>query len=495
MRNSMRTAMRDSTTRETLSRWCAMLLFASLIACGGGASDAGPALQEEPTVPDANSDPVPDPLPTPQQPAIDAEVIGFPGDPVPGLDAVYVATLLGWIAPEGDVIFEAVIDWDATRKLGCGILRRTADGRVHTLLMQEQSLAGTGGGVVLHPRLPLEARGDTIVMVADVKGGNITHGLFAVPREGGSPRLLASEDSGVFVSATINDDGSVIAEVARPEGRAIVYIAPDMAPVTLCERCDADYSTDGTCVVIRRDDAAWMIELDGSEERIAGIGDPVPPTFGESGTITGVRGAWINDAGAFVLHLNTDIDARPDFLVRLPSEGGAAQVLAVCGEQAPGLDGTVGEIFVAAGRSEDVVYGATLKDGNGAASAIFCARPGASAQALVASGERVDGVAIAVLQTDIVADQNGHVAFGAALVEGGLVVAHGVYRVAPGKAPERVVTNDALVTATGGAHLRSFLYPLRAGIDVSSDGSTLVHGGLVEARRPDATLGALLLVR
>jgi len=468
--------------------WCAMLLFASLIACGGGGSDAGPALQEA----DPDPDPIPAPLPIPQQPAIDAEVIGLPGDPVPGLKAVYVATLLGWIAPDGGVIFEAVIDWDATRKLGCGILRRRPDGTVHTLLMQEQLLAGTGGGRVLHPRLPLEARGDTIVMVADVEGGNISHGLFAVPREGGSPRLLASEETGVFVSATITDDGSVIAEVARPDGRAIIYIAPETAPVTLCERCDTGYSTDGTCVVIRRDDAAWLVEFDGSEERIAGIGDPAPIA---TGTITGVRGAWINDAGAFVLHLNTDVDTRPDLLVRLPGEGGAPQVLAVCGEPAPGLDGTVGEIFVAAGRSEDVVFGATLENSSQASSAIFCARPGAAPETLVASGDRVDGAAIAVLATDIVADRNGHVAFGAAVFNEGLVVAHGVFRVSPGRAPARVVTNDALVTATGGAQLRSFLYPLRDGIDVAADGATLVHAGLVEARRPTATLGALLLVR
>lgn len=478
-------------SRNIRKRWIAISLFACLVACGGGGSgETGPELQSGD--PDPGPDPVPAPLPIPQQAPVDAEVIGLPGDPVDGLPATYVATLLGWIAPEGDVIFEAVIDWNATHSLGCGILRRAADGRVHTLLMQEQLLPRTDGGRVRHPRLPLEVRGDTIVMVADVDGGNIQHGLFAVPREGGSPTLLASEETGEFVAATVTGNGSVIAEIARPGGRAILFIAPGEAPRTICSGCDEGFSTDGTCVVVRRDNAAWLVEFDGSEQRIGGIGDPVP---GGTGTVTGVRGAWVNDTGAFVLHLDTDDETRPDLLVRLPPQGGAPQVIAVCGEQAPGLDGTVKEIIVAAGQGDDVVFGATIAEGTGGPAAIFCARPGAAAEVLVASGDRVDGKRIAVLEPAVVTDRNGQVAFGAAVFENGLVSAHGVYRVAPGSAPQRVLTNDALVNNTGGAQLRSFLYPLRYAIDVAADGTTLVHAGLVEARRPTATLGALLLVK
>ncbi|MHC4164476.1 MAG: hypothetical protein ACYSUM_20325 [Planctomycetota bacterium] len=58
----------------------------------------------------------------PQLPAVEGEVIGFPGAPVPGLDAHYVTTELGWLGPDDDVVFEAVIRWTRTGELGCGIL-------------------------------------------------------------------------------------------------------------------------------------------------------------------------------------------------------------------------------------------------------------------------------------------------------------------------------------------------------------------------------------
>ena len=100
------------------------------------------------------------------------------------------------------------------------------------------------------------------------------------------------------------------------------------------------------------------------------------------------------------------------------------------------------------------------------------------------------------MEPHIVIDGSGKIAFGAVLFDdAGLPAANAVLRVAPGEAPVRVLSTDALVPAADGALLRSFLYPLRSAIDVDSKGRTLVHVGLVQARRPEATLGALLLVR
>jgi hypothetical protein len=96
----------------------------------------------------------------------------------------------------------------------------------------------------------------------------------------------------------------------------------------------------------------------------------------------------------------------------------------------------------------------------------------------------------------VVIDRSGKVAFGAAIYDAaGLPAAAGVFRTAPGEQPRRVLSTDARVPAAGGALLRNFLYPIRDAIDVDAAGRTLVHAGLVEDRRPDATLGALLLIR
>ncbi|MHC4952895.1 MAG: hypothetical protein ACYTGZ_03330 [Planctomycetota bacterium] len=465
-------------------------MTACLVACSGGATAPG-ALQETPDAP--VSDPDPAPLPTPQQPAVDAEVIGMPGAAIPGLDAIYVSVLPGWIAPDGSVIFDAIVQWNRTKTLGCGILRRAPDGQVNSLLMQEQSLAGTGGGKVKHPKLPLEARGDTLVMAADIVGGLYDHGLFAVHKDGGDPVLLAVENEGKFIGATMTADGSVIAEVERATGNAVM-LAKEGAPTeTLCTHCKPGFSTDGTCVVVRHDDAAWMIEFDGSTERIAGIGDAAPHG---GGTVTGVRGAWINDASAFVVHLDTDATEHPDMLVRLANPDASPQVLAACGAQAPGIAGRIETIHVAEGRSRDVVFGARIARDGIVRAAIFCARPEEAPMPLVETGERVDGDRIAILEEHIVSDRAGQVAFGGvSFDDNGLVLAEGVFRIAPGKAPERVLSTDAEVLGTGGAQLRAFAYPLRQAMDVAENGATLVHAGLVEARRPEATLGALLLVR
>jgi len=472
--------------------WILVLLSCMGLACGGGGTDA-PQLQQ---AADDAEDPVPEPLPIPaaQQPPVDAEVFGVQGQLVDGLDATYVTTELGWIAPDGSVIFEAVIQWRANRNaLACGIFRRAPDGRVSTLLLQDQRLPDTEPGRVIHPQLPLESSATTLLLPADIVDGTYAHGLFAVDPGSGKTALLAGDDQGRFVGAHVTQDGSVLAEIDRPDGRRIVIIEPGQAPRVLCDRCRPGLSTDGTCAVVRHDDAAWMLEFDGTQRRIGGIGDPAPAG---GGTVVGVRGAWINEAGAFVLHLDSDAEQHPDMLVRLPVSGTPVEVLATCGADAPGIPGQVAQIHVAAGRGEDVVFAASLTGNPTTGAAVFCARPGEAPMPLMASGDAIDGVKIAILEPHVVIDGSGRIAFGAMIFDkDGYASATGVFRVAPGEAPERVLSTDATVPAADGAMIKSFLYPLRYAIDVDATGRTLVHVGLIEARRPDATLGALLLVR
>jgi hypothetical protein len=76
-----------------------------------------------------------------------------------------------------------------------------------------------------------------------------------------------------------------------------------------------------------------------------------------------------------------------------------------------------------------------------------------------------------------------------------LEVAQGVFVHGDAGALERVLTTDAPVAALEDATLVRFLYPLREAVRVARDGRTLVHAGIREARRPEATLGALILVR
>jgi len=469
-------------------RFWLLALLGALVACGGGSADA-PVLQEAP-------EPTDDPAPTPaaQQPPVDAEVFGVPGKPVEGLAATYVTTQLGWIAPDGSVVFEAVIKWlDNPNVLACGIFRRAPDGRVNIVLLQDQPIPGPEPGRIIHPRLPLESGDDTILVPADIVEGAHEHGLFAVPKAGGAPVLLAGDDEGRFVGAQTTANGSVLAQIDRPSGRRIVLIESGQPPRVLCDRCLPGLSSDGRCAVVRHDDAAWMIEFDGTEQRIGGIGDPAPHG---SGTIVGVRGAWINDAGAFVLHLDSDSEEHPDILVRVPGMGKPSEVIAACGEDAPGIAGHIAQIHVAEGRSSDVVFAARLSGNPTAGAALFCARPGEAAVPLVANGDRIGPSKIALLEKHVVADGNGEIAFAARIYgDDGLPAAEGVFRVAPGNVPQRVLSTDAPVPAAGGAVVRTFLYPLRYAIDVDAQGRTLVHAGLVEARRPEATLGALFLVR
>ncbi|MHC5031512.1 MAG: DUF7453 family protein [Planctomycetota bacterium] len=425
----------------------------------------------------------------PQMPAVDGDVIGFPGAPVPGLDAHYVTTELGWLGPDDDVVFEAVIRWTRTLELGCGILRRGPQGSVNTVLMQGQALPGTGGGRVKHPRLPLEARGDTLVIPALVEDGTIERGLFAVPKHGGTPVLLAATDTGTFERAVITDDGTVITELSDATGRSILVIPPGEEPATLCTGCRPGFSTDGAKVVVHDGDTAWSIALDGARTPLLGLGDASP---GMGSLVAGVRSAWITAGGDAVLHLDTDDPARPDVLVRLGGGGDASvDVLATCGDPAPGTPGTYDALYPAAGNGDDVVFGATV----GAAVGVFRARPGEATELLVASGDPAVDVSavLAVSAPDIVA-VDGRTAFGARLFDGA-EIAQGVFVHGDAGGLARVLTTDAPVASIPDATLVRFLYPLREAVHVARDGRTLVHAGIREARRPDATLGALILVR
>jgi hypothetical protein len=130
-------------------RVLSFVLAVAAASCGGASPVALPGTGAPPASPSPN----PPVTSAPLFPAVEGEVIGLPGAAVPGLDAVYVATELGWLGPDGDVVFEAVIRWNATQKLGCGILRLGPDGNVNTVLMQDQALPATSGGIVKHPWL------------------------------------------------------------------------------------------------------------------------------------------------------------------------------------------------------------------------------------------------------------------------------------------------------------------------------------------------------
>lgn len=451
-------------------------LIGSIAGCAGGADAVVPAV----IAPSATPAESPVVLAEPQMPAVDGEVIGFPGAPVPGLRARYTWTGLGWLGRDDDVVFEAVIRWDYDLSLGCGILRRGPDGEVNTVLMQGQSLPGTGGGVVMHPQLPLEVRGDTLVIPARITGGIYLRGLFAVDKSGGEPVLLAGEIDGEFVQAVITEDGTVIASVVRPGENVVLVIRPGAEASEICTGCEPGFSTDGACVVVRKDGGAWSIEFDGTTTGILSLGDPAP---GSNGNVTGVRGAWVTPEGRFVVHAETDDPARPDVLLRIDS---SVTVLAACGAPAPGVSGNFETIVPAPVRSGDVVFGASIAGGG---DAIFRAPAGGPAQLVAQTGDTAGdlGVPLSVLSNAIVADER--IAFGARIgVEEGVFIA--------GSAGiERILTTDARLTPIEGATIERFMYPMRDAISAKLDGRTLVHIGIREDRRPSATLGALLLVR
>lgn len=453
-----------------------ILLCLLVAGCTGGADALIPTILPPEPPPAENPIVVAEPL----MPAVDGEVIGFPGADVPGLRARYSWTGLGWLGPDDDVVFEAVIMWDYDFSLGCGILRRAPDGSVNTVLMQGQPLPGTGGGTVMHPQLPIEAKGDILVIPARIVGSVYQRGLFAVPKTGGDPVLLAGEIDGEFAKAVITDDGTVVASVIRPGQSVVLAIPPGGEAVEICTGCEPGFSTDGACVVVRKDGGAWSIELDGTPTEILAPGAPAP---GSNGSVAAVRDARITPDGSFVVHATTDDKEHPEVLLRIGAE---TEVLAACGAPAPGTTGTYLTIEPAAGGGADVVFGATIA---GDGDAVFRAPAGRPAQLVARTGDPAGDleVLLSILPREVVGGER--VAFAAQVgVEQGVFL-DGVAGV------ERVLTTDARLLPLPDATIERFLYPLRDAISSKSDGRTLVHIGIREDRRPSATLGALLLVR
>lgn len=455
-----------------------LLLAALLIACGSGGGESS-------TI----ADPVvaPPVVAIPLAPPVDAQVIGMPGELVNGMDAYHVTTLLGWLAPNDEVIFEGVVQWRRDGTLACGIFRHAANGRVNPLLLQGQRIPDTGGGTVIHPKLPLEVQGDTLVMVSDVKDGTVDHVLLAIPLQGGTPIVLASSGtgtfSGTFRGAAMAADGTVLAELESDEGTSLLRIpASGKAAEVLCTDCAPGIATNGDTAVVRRDDGVWAYSAigsaDGTPRLVLGANTEVP---GSLGNATGVLGAWIAETGEIIVHVQTDDPAVPDVLLR--ESNGAFDVIARCGAPLPGSPALVDRIEVATGHSPDVVFAAKLQ---GAGVGIYCARPGEPAELIVRSVAQ-----LALNERAVVAD-GAEVAFGAMQFESGLATAEAVY--AAGSLDALLATGMRVPNARD-ATIRSFPYSLREGIDIATDGRVLVHTGLVETRRPTATLGALLVVR
>ncbi len=466
-----------------MKRWAILTTLFTTIGCGGGTAgteagsidDSGPG-----SGPTAS---------TPQLPAVTGEVIGRPGAPVPGLNASYVTTEMGWLGPDDDVIFEAVIQWRDTLELGCGIFRRGPDGNVNEVLLQGQLLPGTGG-VVKHPRLPLEARGDTLVIPALVDGGSVVRGLFLVPKTGGSPTLIAIEEEREFVGAVLNDDGTVLTEARGKTGSDILRIVPGGATTKLCADCAPGFQANDTSVIVVKDGDAFMIGFDGVATRLIGRGDPLP---GLAIDIRRVLRAGVTDAGEFVVHVDTGNPTVPDALVRV---GGKTETLAACGQPAPGTQGTFKTLTLAAGQGPDVVFGATI-DGDAAnQNVIYCARPGDAPELLAADGAEAAGALLSISTKNVVAGENGNTAVGAHLFEEGALAPHaeGVF-VHDGTELRCILTTNAEVASLPNTTVVSFPIPIRNAVHVRADGRTLVHTGLREDRRPNATLGALILVR
>ena len=71
----------------------------------------------------------------------------------------------------------------------------------------------------------------------------IEHGLFAVPRGGGTPKLLAE---GRFSRAIAAPDGTVFAQ--RSDDSAVLRIPPDAPAEVVCPTCDpGNWCNDHTC--------------------------------------------------------------------------------------------------------------------------------------------------------------------------------------------------------------------------------------------------------
>jgi hypothetical protein len=422
-------------------------------------------------------------------PPATGELIGMPGARVPGLDASYASTGRGWLGPDGDVVFEAVILWDANQELGCGVLRRGPDGRVNAVLMQNQQLPGTGGGHVLHPALPFHASGDTLFMPAVVEGGTIDHGLFAVPKASGSPELVLASGTGTVSRAVALDSGDLLVEIVGSSGASIVRVTPDRQTTTLFEDGWTRLTTDGTAIAALRDGGAWRVDGDGNVTPILLPGDPAP---GSAGTIDAVRDAWIAADGETYALVRTDDPDHPDVLLRV---GGPVEVVAACGAAAPGMPGAFLETLQPApGRGEGVVFSATLSTGQ---VAVFSAPPAGAAAPVAVSGEPSLELQaqLDVREGETLNGEGGYSAYGVDILLDGIRWAVGIYRRDPTGRVERIVTTDARVSADEPTTIVRFHRPLAEGLDVAQDGRVLVSVGLRIDRLPKAILWALYLGR
>jgi len=241
-------------------------------------------------------------------------------------------------------------------------------------------------------------------------------------------------------------------------------------------------------VVVVRDGDAFRIGFDRTATRLLGAGDPLP---GLDADVARVREAGVTQTGEFVLHVDTTDPLVPDALVRV---GGAVEIVAACGLPAPGTAGTFETLRLAAGDSPDVVFGATIDGDAFRRNAIFCARPGAAAELLAADGAEAANAVLSLSTRDVVAAGGGHTAVGAHLFAPDATTPHaqGVF-VHENGALRCVLTTNAGVEGLADTTVASFPIPIRQAVHVREDGRTLVHAGLKESRRPDATLGALIL--
>jgi hypothetical protein len=458
---------------------------------GSGGSDgslAGSGQTAE--TPDAGS--VPDePATAPQLPDISGEVIGMPGRRVPGLAASYVGTGRGWLGPDDDVVFDAVVLWDSTKRIGCGILRSDSNGVVNKIMMQGQRLAGTDGGQVKHPGLPIAGDSRSVVMSVGIDGGSFERGLFRVDLDGLNPVLLAVEDSGSFHNAVIADDDTVLVAHTDSSGSSLLAITDDET-TTLLDDIRPDFATDGSTVVAHDGLTAWHLELDGTRERLLGTGDPVPGMA--AAMVESIASAWITADGVPVVHARTNDPDRPDAIVRFDA---APELVAACGDPAPGSDKTYLELHPAAGSTEDIVFGALLAGDGERTSAIFCARPGEAVGVLAASGDPAGdlGVPMLVSMSDVVATGGGGAIFVSLILDPSQTGDIGVFTVTSSGGVERRVTTNARVSDVDGGTVTKFLLAFRESMDLAEDGTSLVHVGIELDRQPGATYGALIRTR
>ncbi len=466
----------------------AFIAIASLLcACGGASPSVAPAAAQAPAPPQEAPPVVAEPL----LPAIEGEVIGMPGEPVPGLNANYVWTGLGWLGPDDDVVFEALVRFRPSLALGCGIFRRAADGTVHAVLMQGQALPGTGGGTVRHPGLPIESDRDLLLLPALVEGGTITQGLFAVSKRGGAPALVHGETAGVVTRAEFGDGGTVILEISRGDLVTILAVEPSGAERVLCTGCERGFSTDGRTVLVRTPHGAEAVDIDGTARTLLRVGDPAP---GGAGVVRAVLDARITPAGDAIVHATTDDATRPALLWRA---GTAGEVVATSGAHAPGTLGRFGALFPAAGDGEDVLFGAVVDGDPDRGAGIFAARAGEPPALLAGDGLVASGLPhpLAPLVRDAVSGAGGAAAFAAAVFRDGERIATGVFLSDGRGGARRLLTTDARVPTLEPSRVIGFEYELRDAVRVAADGRVLVHARLRLDRLPDASLGALILLR